>query len=60
MATLLTEMDGVDDGQAARVVVVAMTNSRRPNTIKPTMRCSGCFDRELEIGVPGVEFCVAI
>ncbi|KAH9978347.1 P-loop containing nucleoside triphosphate hydrolase protein [Russula compacta] len=49
VATLLTEMDGVDDTDA-RVVVVATTN--RPNAIDPALRRPGRFDREIEIGVP--------
>lgn len=47
VATLLTEMDGVDDSDA-RVVVVATTN--RPNAIDPALRRPGRFDREIEIG----------
>ncbi len=47
VATLLTEMDGVDDTDA-RVVVVATTN--RPNAIDPALRRPGRFDREIEIG----------
>src|SRR5260221_10139102 len=48
VATLLTEMDGVDDTDA-RVVVVATTN--RPNAIDPALRRPGRFDREIEIGL---------
>ncbi|KZV62336.1 AAA family ATPase [Peniophora sp. CONT] len=59
VATLLTEMDGVDAGEGAgRVVVVATTN--RPNAIDPALRRPGRFDRELEIGVPDVDARVAI
>ncbi|VDB92141.1 unnamed protein product [Peniophora sp. CBMAI 1063] len=59
VATLLTEMDGVDAGEGeGRVVVVATTN--RPNAIDPALRRPGRFDRELEIGVPDVEARVAI
>ncbi|KAH9954933.1 AAA family ATPase [Russula dissimulans] len=47
VATLLTEMDGVDNTNA-RVVVVATTN--RPNAIDPALRRPGRFDREIEIG----------
>lgn len=48
VATLLTEMDGVDETDA-RVLVVATTN--RPNSIDPALRRPGRFDREIEIGV---------
>jgi AAA family ATPase len=56
VATLLTEMDGIDagtdsGGQSAeqpRIVVVATTN--RPNAIDPALRRPGRFDREIEIG----------
>ncbi|KAI0286546.1 AAA family ATPase [Russula brevipes] len=47
VATLLTEMDGVDNTDA-RVVVIATTN--RPNAIDPALRRPGRFDREIEIG----------
>jgi AAA family ATPase len=47
VATLLTEMDGVDNTDA-RVLVVATTN--RPNAIDPALRRPGRFDREIEIG----------
>lgn len=47
VATLLTEMDGVDETDA-RVLVVATTN--RPNSIDPALRRPGRFDREIEIG----------
>jgi AAA family ATPase len=48
VATLLTEMDGVDGKDGARVVVIATTN--RPNAIDPALRRPGRFDREIEIG----------
>ena len=50
VATLLTLMDGMQDGSTdtARVVVVATTN--RPNSIDPALRRPGRFDREIEIG----------
>ena len=48
VATLLTEMDGVDSADGARLVVVATTN--RPNAIDPALRRPGRFDREIEIG----------
>ena len=48
VATLLTEMDGVDETDA-RILVVATTN--RPNSIDPALRRPGRFDREIEIGV---------
>ncbi|KAH9016927.1 P-loop containing nucleoside triphosphate hydrolase protein [Lactarius pseudohatsudake] len=48
VATLLTEMDGVDGADGVRVVVVATTN--RPNAIDPALRRPGRFDREIEIG----------
>ncbi|KAN0128871.1 P-loop containing nucleoside triphosphate hydrolase protein, partial [Lactarius tabidus] len=48
VATLLTEMDGIDGADSVRVVVVATTN--RPNAIDPALRRPGRFDREFEIG----------
>ena len=48
VATLLTEMDGVESEETSRVVVVATTN--RPNAIDPALRRPGRFDREIEIG----------
>jgi len=50
VATLLTEMDGVEGDESARVVIVATTN--RPNAIDPALRRPGRFDREIEIGKP--------
>ncbi|KAI9443648.1 AAA family ATPase [Lactarius indigo] len=58
VATLLTEMDGVDGADGVRVVVVATTN--RPNAIDPALRRPGRFDREIEIGVPDLNARVAI
>ncbi|TFY59854.1 hypothetical protein EVG20_g7635, partial [Dentipellis fragilis] len=60
VATLLTEMDGVEgDGEEdVRVVVVATTN--RPNAIDPALRRPGRFDREIEIGIPDVEARISI
>jgi AAA family ATPase len=56
VATLLTEMDGIDTGgggdreqrKQPRIVVVATTN--RPKAIDPALRRPGRFDREIEIG----------
>ncbi len=48
VATLLTEMDGIDGADGVRVIVVATTN--RPNAIDPALRRPGRFDREIEIG----------
>jgi len=42
VATLLTDMDGVDE-TGARILVVATTN--RPNSINPALRRPGRFDR---------------
>ncbi|KAH9015299.1 AAA family ATPase [Lactarius hengduanensis] len=58
VATLLTEMDGVDSADGVRVVVVATTN--RPNAIDPALRRPGRFDREIEIGVPDLNARIAI
>ncbi|KAF8609558.1 AAA family ATPase [Ceratobasidium sp. AG-I] len=71
VATLLTEMDGIDVGggetgegaddggdRRPRIVVVATTN--RPNAIDPALRRPGRFDREIEIGVPDVSARLAI
>jgi SpoVK/Ycf46/Vps4 family AAA+-type ATPase len=49
VATLLTLMDGVEDGDTwSRVVVLAATN--RPNVLDDALRRPGRFDREVEIG----------
>ena len=52
VATLLTILDGMEDGEAMnrdeRVVVIATTN--RPNAIDPALRRPGRFDKEIEIG----------
>lgn len=63
VATLLTEMDGMDVGggetgeedRRPRIVVVATTN--RPNAIDPALRRPGRFDREIEIGAYAVPLC---
>lgn len=54
VATLLTEMDGMQGKIGSeRVVVVATTN--RPNAIDPALRRPGRFDREIEIGTFALE-----
>ncbi|KAG9102086.1 AAA+-type ATPase [Ceratobasidium sp. UAMH 11750] len=59
VATLLTEMDGIDSaGEDQRMVVVATTN--RPNAIDPALRRPGRFDREIEIGIPDASARLAI
>jgi AAA family ATPase len=58
VATLLTEMDGIDGADSVRVVVVATTN--RPNAIDPALRRPGRFDREFEIGVPDLNARIAV
>ncbi|KAI0317871.1 AAA family ATPase [Amylostereum chailletii] len=58
VATLLTEMDGVEAEEDVKVVVVATTN--RPNAIDPALRRPGRFDREIEIGIPDVEARISI
>lgn len=50
VAQLLTIMDGLNT--RGRVVVMAATNI--PNSIDPALRRPGRFDRELELGAPGV------
>ena len=50
VATLLTEMDGIDGD--AHVMVIGATN--RPNALDPRCR-AGRFDTELVIGVPSEE-----
>jgi transitional endoplasmic reticulum ATPase len=45
---LLTLMDGLKS--RAHVIVMGATN--RPNSIDPTLRRFGRFDREIDIGVP--------
>ncbi|MCU4716517.1 CDC48 family AAA ATPase [Halapricum hydrolyticum] len=51
VAQLLTLMDGLED--RGRVVVIGATN--RVDAVDPALRRGGRFDREIEIGVPGVE-----
>ncbi|KAJ7288451.1 AAA family ATPase [Mycena rebaudengoi] len=55
VATLLTILDGMEDGsdECTRVVVIGTTN--RPNAIDPALRRPGRFDREIEIGIPDIE-----
>ncbi|KAG6811242.1 hypothetical protein H0H92_008412 [Tricholoma furcatifolium] len=50
VATLLTILDGMEEGAdgEGRVVVIGTTN--RPNAIDPALRRPGRFDREIEIG----------
>ncbi|CAE7215556.1 unnamed protein product [Rhizoctonia solani] len=51
VATLLTELDGIETSrEQPRIVVVATTN--RPNAIDPALRRPGRFEREIEIGIP--------
>ena len=50
VAQLLTLMDGLDP--RGELVVIGATN--RVDTIDPALRRGGRFDREIEIGVPGV------
>ncbi|QSG06752.1 CDC48 family AAA ATPase [Halapricum desulfuricans] len=51
VAQLLTLMDGLED--RGRVVVIGATN--RVDAVDPALRRGGRFDREIEIGVPGVK-----
>ncbi|GLE01644.1 hypothetical protein PINS_up010478 [Pythium insidiosum] len=53
VATLLTLMDGLDQGDQGRVVVLAATN--RPNALDPAIRRPGRFDREVEISIPNAD-----
>ncbi|KAF8073388.1 P-loop containing nucleoside triphosphate hydrolase protein [Lyophyllum atratum] len=55
VATLLTILDGMEEGTdgEGRVVVIGTTN--RPNAIDPALRRPGRFDREIEIGIPDAE-----
>ncbi|KAJ7784690.1 AAA family ATPase [Mycena metata] len=55
VATLLTILDGMEDGrdEHTRVVVIGTTN--RPNAIDPALRRPGRFDREIEIGIPDAD-----
>jgi len=48
VSQLLTLMDGI--AAKSQVVVIACTN--RPNSIDPSLRRFGRFDREIDIGVP--------
>ncbi|KAJ7134465.1 AAA-domain-containing protein [Mycena epipterygia] len=60
VATLLTILDGMEDGgdERTRVVVIGTTN--RPNAIDPALRRPGRFDREIEIGIPDADARFAI
>jgi transitional endoplasmic reticulum ATPase len=51
VAQLLTLLDGLEQNE--EVVVIGATN--RVDAIDPALRRGGRFDREIEIGVPGVE-----
>ncbi|WP_256391241.1 AAA family ATPase [Natronoarchaeum rubrum] len=51
VAQLLSLMDGLDS--RGDVIVIGATN--RVDAIDPALRRGGRFDREIEIGVPGVE-----
>ncbi len=51
VAQLLAIMDGLKS--RGKVVVIAATNI--PNSLDPALRRPGRFDREIEIGVPGVK-----
>jgi transitional endoplasmic reticulum ATPase len=51
VAQLLTLLDGLE--QNAEVVVIGATN--RVDAIDPALRRGGRFDREIEIGVPGID-----
>lgn len=51
VAQLLAIMDGLKS--RGKVVVIAATNI--PNQLDPALRRPGRFDREIEIGVPGVK-----
>ena len=51
VAQLLTLLDGLEERE--EVIVIGATN--RVDSIDPALRRGGRFDREIEIGVPGVE-----
>ncbi|MFC6798491.1 MULTISPECIES: CDC48 family AAA ATPase [unclassified Haladaptatus] len=51
VAQLLTLLDGLNE--RGQVVVIGATN--RVDAIDPALRRGGRFDREIEIGVPGIE-----
>ncbi|MXR50951.1 CDC48 family AAA ATPase [Halovenus sp. WSH3] len=51
VAQLLTLLDGLEQNE--EVVVIGATN--RVDAIDPALRRGGRFDREIEIGVPGIE-----
>jgi AAA family ATPase len=57
VSTLLMEMDAMEtagaDGSIARVAIVAATN--RPNSVDESLRRSGRFEKELEIGIPDAD-----
>merc|ERR1711944_121166 len=48
VSQLLTLMDGLK--QRSHVIVMAATN--RPNSVDPSLRMFGRFDREVDIGIP--------
>ncbi|XP_042486985.1 cell division control protein 48 homolog E-like [Macadamia integrifolia] len=52
VSQLLTLMDGLKS--RAHVIVMGATN--RPNSIDPALRRFGRFDREIDIGVPGLSW----
>ena len=49
-------MDGLK--ACSNVVVMAATN--RPNSIDPALRCFGCFDQEVNIGIQDPTGCLEI
>ncbi|XP_045205674.2 ribosome biogenesis protein SPATA5-like isoform X2 [Mercenaria mercenaria] len=53
VACLLTQMDGINNVESEKFVVVLGTTSK-PDQIDPALRRPGRFDREIEIGVPSV------
>ena len=48
------------DGLKAHSNVVVMVATNRPNSIDPTLRCFGHFDREVDIGIPDPMGCLEI
>ncbi|KAF7653632.1 hypothetical protein LDENG_00080660 [Lucifuga dentata] len=53
VASLLTLMDGIgSEGHSGQLLVLGATN--RPHALDPALRRPGRFDKELEVGVPGV------
>jgi len=52
---VVAQLLGLMDGLQSRGKVIVIAASNIPNSLDPALRRPGRFDRELEIGVPGIE-----